>query len=112
MYEIAGRLRAECNELRFAEKLPERFTAGEDFHSCWLKALADEPLTEDERKILEELGSVLGTSDTEGQIAALAALEQRAGQLMQKYSDIYSKKGRLYRSVGVLAGAMVGILVI
>lgn len=112
VYEIAKRLKAENTGFCFIKKLPERFAPGVNFHDEWHNALADEHLYEEEKLILEELGSVLGTSDAEGQLAALSALEERAVQLQRLRSDDYSRKGKMYRSVGVLAGVMVGILVI
>jgi stage III sporulation protein AB len=112
VYEITKQLKAENTGLAFIKNLPEHFTAGVNFHEEWHNALADEPLYDEEKQLLEELGSVIGTSDTEGQLAAISALEERAEQLQRVRSDEYCRKGKMYRSVGVLAGVMVGILVI
>ena len=65
-----------------------------------------------EKKLLCELGRVLGTSDIDGQISALELISRSAEQLTEKYGEEYRKKGRLYRSIGVLAGVTAGIMVI
>ena len=69
-------------------------------------------LPEDIKRILNDFGSTLGQSDIEGQLVAIGAIAENAEILEKKYSEMYSQKGRLYRSVGMLFGVMVGILII
>jgi stage III sporulation protein AB len=84
-----------------------------DFREEWVEVTDTlTELTESERKIIKSIGLSLGTSDVEGQ---LSMLEVNA-QLLTKHGDEaheqYLKKGRLYRSIGVLAGLFVAILII
>ena len=69
-------------------------------------------LPAEEREILAELGEMLGRTDIEGQLAELSVLEERVRCLENERRTVCSQKGRMYRSVGVLFGVMVGILVI
>lgn len=115
VYELSSMLKnsAEFERLTFISELPERYSAGEDFHEQWTGAVERQKnLHGDQRKLLLELGRIIGTSDIEGQISALELISRSADSLIDKYNEEYSKKGRLYRSIGVLAGVTVGILVI
>ena len=112
VYEIVEKLKMELPEIEFIGKLPCRFEEGQNFHSLWQKALDDEELPKEEYLLLSEFGNILGTSDIEGQLAAIASLTERAEQLRKTRSESYLRKGKMYRSVGVLAGVMVGILVV
>ena len=79
----------------------------------WRKALdgqRDIPI--DERRILSRLGELLGTSDIEGQLSSIALLEDELMTVKERREENYRRRGKLFRSVGVLAGAMTGILVI
>lgn len=112
VYEIARLLKNEDMRLSFVQNLPESFFAGENFHAQWREALLSEKLPPDEFELLDELGKVIGTSDIDGQLAEISALEVQAERLMSQRSENYRQKGKMCRSVGVLAGVMVGVLVI
>lgn len=112
VYEIVAKLKTDCPDNSFISRLPDSYIEGQNFHQLWQKALEVEELPEEERLLLSEFGSILGTSDIEGQLSAIASLSERAEQLRSERSENYIRKGRMYRSVGVLAGVMVGILVL
>ena len=115
VYELSAMLKnsAEFERLTFIGELPECYIMGEDFHRQWCKAVERQKnLRSDQKKLLCELGRVLGTSDIDGQISALELISRSAEQLTEKYGEEYRKKGRLYRSIGVLAGVTAGIMVI
>jgi len=84
-----------------------------DFRKSW--AFAADELTEldnTQRDIIKAVGFSLGSSDVAGQ---LSMLEVNA-QLLDKHSDeaheLYLKKGKLYRTVGLLAGLFIAILLV
>ena len=52
----------------------------------------------------------LGTSDMEGQLSEFEMLKARLDVIAAKHCETYDKKGKLYRSVGLLAGVMVAIM--
>lgn len=115
VYAIASELKQDrsLEKLTFLQDIPEKYTPEENFREIWSEALESQKnLPEDVRKILYDFGSAVGRSDIEGQLVSMDALGENAIALEKKYSEIYSQKGRLYRSVGILFGIMVGILII
>lgn len=115
VYELSTGLKESrvLDSLTFLRFLPEKYKFGEDFHEMWRKALdgqRDIPI--DERRILSRLGELLGTSDIEGQLSSIALLEDELMTVKERREENYRRRGKLFRSVGVLAGAMTGILVI
>ncbi|MEE5992422.1 MAG: stage III sporulation protein AB [Oscillospiraceae bacterium] len=62
------------------------------------------------REILESLGQVLGTTDIEGQLSALELHRIQLQQVLSGCRERYQKQGKLYQSLGILAGCMLGVL--
>lgn len=115
VYEIAAELQTwlSYKNTEFVYSLPCEFSCEENFHETWKKAIeSDVSLGDNEKNILTSLGNELGTSDTEGQLAILETAKIRLSQLQEIRSEEYTKKGKLYRSVGLLTGVMAGILII
>ncbi len=115
VYKIGAELRHDksLEKLTFLQKLPENYNPEGNFREIWTDAVnSQKNLPEDAKRILCEFGTTLGQSDIEGQLVSIGALGENAEILEKKYSEMYSQKGRLYRSVGMLFGVMVGILII
>ena len=115
VYELSSGLKASraLSALTFVRYLPEKYQFGEDFHEMWKNALdSQSEIPDDERRILVRLGELLGTSDIAGQLSSIALLEDELMAVKDKREENYRRRGKLFRSVGVLAGAMTGILVI
>ena len=55
---------------------------------------------------------MLGTTDTEGQLKGISDIRTRVECLYNKRRNEYDKKGKLYRSIGLLTGAALGIMII
>jgi stage III sporulation protein AB len=85
--------------------------AGSSFRESWYCA-ADEltELGESERAIVKSIGRSLGTSDTDGQLAMLAVNSALLTKHGDEAHEQYIKKGKLYRSFGLLAGLFTAIL--
>jgi len=87
---------------------------GHPFSVSWPKALDEcvHQLGREEAVILASLGDVLGRSDLESQLSALALtreqFEQRVGAAREKVIT----QGKLYRSMGILGGAAAAIILI
>ena len=93
--------------------LTETYEVGEDFRKAWSQAVAGEAtIPQEERRLLSEFGTIIGASDAEGQQKSLSAFEKEAEQLAVMRRETYLKKGKLYRSVGLLFGLMGAILLI
>lgn len=115
VYEIVRELNSSKNYkyLRFLSQLPECYNPGEDFHEQWFRSLiTDRELSDDERSLLLSFGSVLGTSDVEGQLMYIESSLESVKALEQRRTEEYQQKGKLYRSLGILFGTMVGIMFI
>lgn len=115
VYTICRELKAdsELKNLRFLQLLPDRYIAGENFHICWENALdSEENIGDEEKEILLGFGAVLGKSDSAAQISAINGLRQELEALTAVRREDLVKKGRLYRTAGLLFGVMAGILVL
>ncbi len=115
VYAIGNELKHDksLEKLTFLQKIPEKYSPEKNFRELWKDAVnSQKSLPEDIKRILNDFGSTLGQSDIEGQLVAIGAIAENAEILEKKYSEMYSQKGRLYRSVGMLFGVMVGILII
>lgn len=115
VYSISTELRKNKKFQRFdfLQAIPEKYNPEEDFREIWINAVKSQKnLPEDVKNILCDFGQILGQSDIEGQLASIETLTEKAGILEKNYSDIYSQKGKLYRSIGMLFGIITGILII
>ena len=114
IYRIFERLRAEQFEhLSFLSSLSVRYDAECDIRREWRNAVSHcGHIADEERRLLLEFGALLGTSDTEGQLKALSVQQEEIHELYEIRCSEYRTKGKMYRSVGLLAGVTVGIIVI
>jgi len=114
VYEICSELRtAGFKYLKFITNLPESYDCGEDFHFLWENAVkSQKDIPDKEKNILLIIGTTVGTSDAESQINTFSSLKAETELLKSLRISEYDKKGRLFRSIGVLMGVMAGILVI
>ncbi len=62
--------------------------------------------------IIRELLNGLGKTDTDGQISMLEMNKKLLQNRLEQAREEYSKKGRMYRSVGVLVGVGVAVMLI
>ena len=115
VYEIVSELRetSAVKKLKFIERLPTSYETGEDFHDSWEEELKrDEYIPEEEKEVLMEFGKAHRTSDTEGQLLSAEQASERIYNIEKQRSEEYLKKGKLFRSVGVLFGIMAGIMIV
>lgn len=114
VYDIIAKLRAaDLRMLVFLNELPSRYDVNEDFHGKWKASVMKcRTFAAEERELLIEIGTALGSCDTEGQLRELEAYRERVQELYEQRLAEYRSKGRLYRSLGVLAGVTLGIIVI
>lgn len=77
------------------------------FPIAWKDALLSESSScfeEEDISILKVLGEHLGSTDIEGQIAGLKAVEDRVNLKLEKVRQKNIKEAPLYKTLGVLAG--------
>ena len=114
VYAVCAELKrdSELSPLTFVQLLPESYEGGTDFRAFWENAVKSEDFCSDEEEILLRLGTVIGRSDSASQLDSIRALEVSLAEVETRRRESYLRKGRLYRSVGLLFGVMAGILVI
>lgn len=99
--------------LLFIEKIRQKLIEGISFPEAWEKSIkSDASLSTDEKKLLQELGSSLGTTDSQGQLSSLEIYKKRLDNMIESETEKYKTQGKLYRSLGIMMGAMLGILII
>lgn len=113
VYEIVQSLRdsGRFEEFGFLDKTE----AGVPFQQSWLKAVEKYPpagMKKSDLELLSDIGRKLGTSDTESQINTLGLQQAELAKLISDAESDCNKKSRLYRSMGVLAGAFISIMLI
>ncbi|MCM1506830.1 MAG: stage III sporulation protein AB [Ruminococcus flavefaciens] len=115
VYAVSAELKQnkQLCRLTFLQEIPDKYSPEEDFREIWTNSVnSQKNLPEDAKKLLCDFGAVFGQSDIEGQLVSIETLGKNAEILTKKYYELYSEKGKLYRSVGMLFGVMVGILII
>lgn len=111
VWELLDRL---CEQPQYAElAFLERTRAQRplSFAKAWAQSVCeDASLGAQERDVLLSLGATLGTTDVEGQLSALSLHMDKLEALYHAERERYAQKGRLYRSLGVLGGTFLAIL--
>lgn len=88
---------------------------GLTFHEMWesgVKNFRPACLKSEDTDFILSVGAELGTSDTQGQLESLAMSRAALALMIKESQEEYAKKASLYRSMGVLAGALVAVLLI
>lgn len=115
MHEIANHLfdSGEFRSMEFVSSLSEECVKVRSFPHAWETAVKnDSQFSVDEKKLLLEVGASLGTTDKDGQLSTLEFYILRLEKMAQEESERYKIKGKMYRSLGIASGAMIGILII
>jgi len=84
-----------------------------DFRESW--GVAADSLTEldvGDRGIVKAVGLSLGNSDIEGQLSMLEANAALLKSNADQAAELYLKKGKMYRSFGMLGGLLTAIMII
>lgn len=68
--------------------------------------------TQEEKDILQQVAATLGSTDLDGQLSALMLCKTRMESLLAESTEKQRAQGNLYRSMGVLCGLFLVILLI
>lgn len=113
IYELISQL--ACNsafsQLDFLGEIAQKLENGQDFHKLWGESVNEMCLDKEDCAIITALGNGLGTSDSNGQNALLELTKTQLLLRLDNAVEAYSQKGKMYRSLGVLCGAGLGIMV-
>jgi len=109
---LAGQQRFE--NLGFLRESAGAMLEGNTFSYCWREALEkwSNALGREEAAILASLSDVLGRSDLESQLSAIALAQEQLEQRIAGVRERALKQGNLYRSMGVLGGVAAAIILI
>jgi stage III sporulation protein AB len=101
-------------ENRFLPLCRDEMHRGASFPSAWRTALSERPgaLGVEEAALLSGLGQVLGSADLDSQLDALACARSRLEAHIAEAEERRDKHGKLYRSLGVLTGVGIVVLLI
>lgn len=100
-------------ELAFLKNVSRAFCTGIPPRILWQDAIAeDNAVSQEEAAILSGIGNVLGTTDMQGQLAALELYRSRMDALADTMQENCRKKSELYPKLGVLLGTMLALLII
>lgn len=102
--------RAELAELGFLQAVSGM---DGDFPENWRQTVtADKTLSAEERDILLTIGATLGSTELAGQLSALALCRTRFASLRETAEADLLRRGRLCRSMGLLTGIFLVILLL
>lgn len=84
------------------------------FSEIWDKALYENKgaFTDEDAALLSGVGGILGSCDCEGQLSAISSACAEADRLIIQSAEQYAAKGRLYRALGAIAGALIAVIII
>ena len=103
--------RSVYQEFQFLSQTAAHMQQQTPFVQAWSEQVqAEKHLSPEVKEVLLELGEELGTTDLEGQLSALSQAHIQLQRFQNTYRVTYQKKGKLYRSLGLLAGLLLAVL--
>jgi stage III sporulation protein AB len=105
---------SRLRDLTFINKTLE-YMGYESFSDSYKKAVSEFQglgLTPRDREIIGSIGQLLGTVDSESQIAGLTLYKNELETAFATASDDYKKKAKLFSSLGLLSGVFIVIILI
>lgn len=103
--------RQSMQKLEFLSALLDEMSGGTDFPAAWIKAVSsDKKLPPVLSELLLSLGESLGTSGTEGQLMSLERTQEELSAIYESLLEEYRRKGKLYRSIGLMGGITAALL--
>lgn len=101
------------NDLHFLKEAFKMYKNGEIFRNAWDKAVNNDiSLGEEEKSILFSVGASIGKSNTAGQLSMLEINRQNIENIYENISRENLNKGKLYRSLGVLTGIFISVMLV
>ncbi len=115
VYEIVNSLNEDerFGELYFLKEL--NFSPERSFRQCWCDAVEKNipyGLRKSDVELLMNIGKKLGTSDIEGQLGAVRHRQAEIEAAISEAEKEYLRKAKLYRSLGVLTGVFIAIMLV
>ena len=109
--EISGE--SAYSDCTFLKRTAAGMNGGLTAQEAWTAAAGTTPFfSENDRRILADIGSRLGGTDTEGQLSMLALGSTLISRGLESAELEYSRKSRTLMSVWTLCGIGAGIIII
>ncbi|MCH5193491.1 MAG: stage III sporulation protein AB [Oscillospiraceae bacterium] len=115
VYEITEALAADerFSDFDFLKKvLSDR---NRPFRESWCEAVSENipgGAKKSDMELLADIGRRLGASDLDGQISTINIWQSELGSAISSAEADYAGKAKLYRSLGVLSGAFISIMLV
>jgi stage III sporulation protein AB len=98
-----------CKSLPYLNLCRELLANQTDFPTAWKMAIERSSgktnLNHHDTSYLLSLSGIIGSSDVDGQLSAISMVEELLRRQRAEAQEAKEKKGKLYRSLGALAGA-------
>lgn len=103
-------------EIPFLSDCKTEMEQGASFWDSWRSAISwwqsESGLTQEDVRYLLEFGAAFGGLDKEGQLSGVQLTIRRLDQQREAAEENSRTKGKLFRSLGVLCGAGIALLVV
>ena len=117
VYEIIDSLHndPQLEKLDFIKYAAEHSDENIPFDRLWEKSIAEynkSSLKAEDTALIESIGKDIGKSDLEGQISIIKLKKNELSALIKSSEKEYTGKAGMYRSIGILGGAFISILLV
>ena len=115
VYEIAEALSHDERFSEFGFLREVSFSSERPFQQSWCEAVEKNipmGINKSDSELLMNIGRQLGTSGLEGQISAVRLWQAELDPVISAAQEEYSRKAKLYRSLGVLSGVFIAIMLV
>lgn len=99
-------------QLDFLDAYRQALARGEPFVQAWAKAAQSPLLTPEDARLVGDFGQDFGATDALGQQAHCSLYAELTRKLLSAAEEDYTRKGRLYRLLGLCGGAVLALLVL
>lgn len=100
----------------FTNSLKTLIENGENFHNAWKRCVNElnlsDGISEDDKTLFNDFGRGLGITDISGQVAHCNLSLSMANSRLSLYREEKATKTKLYRTLGILSGIAVALLII
>ena len=101
----------ELEALTYLKRCDELLTKGKDFPVAMNTSIDEmSELTKEDKPVLQSLSSILGSFDVNSQLSAIAMQQHLLESTLENARQSSKQKGRLYRSLGLLCGLALAIM--
>ena len=115
VYEIAEALSRDQRFAEFGFLQELAFSSESTFQQSWCEAVENHipnGINKSDSELLMNIGRQLGTSELEGQISGVKLWQAELDSALAAAQEEYSRKAKLYRSLGVLTGVFIAIMLV